>query len=189
LAYYVRAMTRNDITAVNELDREVFPDIRNSTNFQSELENFLARYIVIFETDSAENKNRDADKLIGYAGLWLMVSEAHVVNIAVSNNRRRNGAGELLLIALIELALQMNCNMITLEVRVSNITAQKLYEKCGFIPMGIRKGYYNDNNEDGIIMTIENINSNVFGENFKKLKENYRKKRGPIKIDLAALAS
>ncbi|MFA5760847.1 MAG: GNAT family N-acetyltransferase, partial [Dehalococcoidales bacterium] len=94
--------------------------------------------------------------------------------------------GELLLLALIELALDMKCNMMTLEVRASNMAAQRLYQKYGFTSRGVRKGYYNDNREDGIIMTVDNINSKTFKGEYKKLKGDYQKKRGAAEIILTA---
>jgi ribosomal-protein-alanine N-acetyltransferase len=76
--------------------------------------------------------------------------------------------------------------MITLEVRASNITAQKLYQKYGFTVRGVRQGYYTDNREDGVIMTVDNIDSRDFKEEFKKLKSDYHKKRGAAEINLTA---
>jgi len=76
--------------------------------------------------------------------------------------------------------------MMTLEVRASNVTAQRLYQKYGFTSRGIRKGYYNDNREDGIIMTVDNIMSKTFREACKKLKSDYQKKRGAAEIILTA---
>lgn len=186
LSYCVRRMTEDDISAVSELDRRIFPDMKMPTNFENELKNCMAHYIVACECDSAKSISSNDSNVIGYAGLWIMVSEAHIVNIAVAHNYRRRGLGELLLLALIELALDMKCNMMTLEVRASNVTAQRLYQKYGFTSRGIRKGYYNDNREDGIIMTVDNIMSKTFREACKKLKSDYQKKRGAAEIILTA---
>ncbi len=186
MSYCVRVMTQDDIPAVSKLDRQIFPDMQMPTNFESELTNCMAHYLVAFECGLAELKSSWMGSIIGYAGLWIMVSEAHIVNIAVDCNYRRRGLGELLLIASIELALDMNCNMMTLEVRASNVTAQRLYQKYGFTSRGIRKGYYNDNREDGSIMTVDNINSKTFKDAYKKLKVDYQKKRGAAEIILTA---
>ena len=185
MPYFVRFMTEEDIPAVSKLDCEIFPEMKMPTNFEKELKNCMAHYFVAFNGNSS-NPDNEAAGIIGYAGLWLMVGEAHVVNIAVSNDYRRQGLGELLLIALIEYALEMCCNMITLEVRASNISAQKLYEKFGFSVRGIRQGYYTDNREDGVIMTIDKINARAFKDEFKKLKNDFRKKRGAADIILTA---
>ena len=186
MSYCVRRMTEDDISAVSELDRRIFPDMKMPTNFENELKNCMAHYIVACECDLAESISSNDSNVIGYAGLWIMVSEAHIVNIAVAHNYRRRGLGELLLLALIELALDMKCNMMTLEVRASNVTAQRLYQKYGFTSRGVRKGYYNDNREDGIIMTVDNINSKTFTDACKKLKSDYQKKRGAAEIILTA---
>jgi len=184
LSYCIRLMTEDDIPRVLVIDREVFPGMKMPTNFQNEFKNCLAHYIVACKDKSQPDYR--LQNITGYAGLWIMVGEAHVVNIAVSPDYRGQGIGELLLIALIELALSMVCNMITLEVRASNVTAQKLYQKYGFTVRGIRQGYYTDNREDGVIMTVDNINDRTFKEAFKKLKSDYQKKRGAVEINLTA---
>jgi ribosomal-protein-alanine N-acetyltransferase len=178
-------MTEEDIPVVSELDREIFPDMKMPTNFQKEMKNCLAHYFVALD---GKLTIADACKssIVGYAGLWIMVGEAHVVNIAVSNGYRRQGLGELLLIALVEFALSMCCNMMTLEVRASNTTAQKLYEKFGFTVRGVRTGYYTDNHEDGVIMTVDKINNRAFRDEFEKIKNDFRIKRGAVDIILTA---
>jgi len=124
------------------------------------------------ETAATETLQRVA----GFAGIWLMVDEAHITNIAVAKEYRRKGIGELLLIATIDMARELKANTMTLEVRISNIPAQNLYSKYGFINMGTRRGYYLDNKEDAIIMTTEDINSAVFREHIQQLREQLSKK-------------
>ena len=114
--------------------------------------------------------------IVGFSGIWLMVDEAHVTNIAVSQQYRRRGIGELLLIATIDLARELKANTMTLEVRASNIAAQNLYSKYGFVQMGIRNGYYLDNRENAIIMSTENITSASFQEHIRQLRESLGKK-------------
>ena len=109
--------------------------------------------------------------IAGFAGIWLMVDEAHITNIAVAQECRRKGIGELLLIATVDMARDLKANMMTLEVRASNIPAQNLYSKYGFEKMGTRRGYYLDNREDAIIMSAEDINSAAFRERVEKLRE------------------
>ena len=109
--------------------------------------------------------------LAGYAGLWLMVDEAHVTTIAVRPRFRGRGYGELLLISLIEAAMDINARWLTLEVRVSNDVAQKLYQKYGFHGEGVRKKYYSDNNEDALIMWTDELYGQPFQTRFRRLKE------------------
>ncbi|MEI6502091.1 MAG: ribosomal protein S18-alanine N-acetyltransferase, partial [Armatimonadota bacterium] len=107
--------------------------------------------------------------LAGMAGIWMMVDEAHIVTIAVRNNRKNLGLGEWLLINIIELAVQLRAKYVTLEVRVSNKTAQALYEKYGFTRAGTRKKYYSDNGEDALIMTTFELNSPAYRATLQNL--------------------
>ncbi|MCL6444495.1 MAG: ribosomal protein S18-alanine N-acetyltransferase, partial [Alicyclobacillus sp.] len=88
----------------------------------------------------------------GYAGVWLIVDEGHVTNIAVDPDFRGRHLGETLLKALMATCRSQGMRRMTLEVRVTNGVAQRLYEKLGFKGVGIRKGYYTDNHEDALIM-------------------------------------
>ena len=100
-----------------------------------------------------------SQSILGFAGLWFMVDEAHVANIAVCGAYRNQGIGECLLISAIEISIERKARFITLEVRASNKIAQTLYEKYGLIEVGTRRGYYMDNKEDAVIMTAEGITS------------------------------
>jgi ribosomal-protein-alanine N-acetyltransferase len=123
------------------------------------------------------------EKVLGFAGLWFMADEAHLANIAVRVNHRRRGIGELLLIAVINLAIEQKARFITLEVRASNKEAQALYRKYGLIEVGTRRGYYMDNKEDAVIMTADNITSQTYLEGLNKLKQARAEKWG-ISSDL-----
>lgn len=124
-----------------------------------------------------ETKETEARQYIaGFAGIWLMVDEAHITNIAVAQECRRKGIGELLLIAAIDMAKELKANTMTLEVRVSNVPAQKLYSKYGFEKKGTRHGYYLDNKEDALIMSTGDISSAAFRERIEKLREALSKK-------------
>ena len=113
---------------------------------------------------------RSEDDIVGYAALWLMVDEAHLTSIAVRESHRRKSIGELLLISVIDLAMQLKAQVVTLETRVSNLPAQALYEKYGFAKVGMRRRYYSDNGEDAVIMTTENIASATYESRFQSLK-------------------
>ncbi len=97
---------------------------------------------------------RPAPRVLGYAGLWLWLDEAHISTIAVHPDWRGQGLGELLLVAMLERAMELKAAQCTLEVRVSNEVAQNLYKKYGFAYAGIRRHYYRDNGEDAYIMTV-----------------------------------
>ncbi len=112
----------------------------------------------------------ELDSIIGFAGLWLMVDEAHVTTIAMHPNFRRLGLGELMLVSLIDIAYHIGAKRVTLEARVSNYTAQNLYRKYGFREAGVRYRYYSDNQEDAVIMWTDEINSPVYKQKFQELK-------------------
>ncbi|MFF2483349.1 ribosomal protein S18-alanine N-acetyltransferase [Paenibacillus sp. NPDC058071] len=143
---HFRIMTLDDIDRIVELEREAFATPWTEEAFRNELlNNMFARYIVM-EQD---------DRIIGYGGMWIIIDEAHVTNIAVSEDRRGLGLGEKLLRELQRRAVYYGANKMTLEVRVSNEIAQRLYRKFGFEESGIRPAYYSDNQEDALIMWAE----------------------------------
>jgi len=118
-----------------------------------------------------QRQSKEAHHILGFAGFWIMADEAHITTIAAREEHRRQGIGELLLISIIEMATELKAGSITLEVRVSNTSAQKLYSKYGFTQVGLRRGYYTDNKEDGILMSTEDISSAQFQTRIKQLKE------------------
>ena len=112
-------------------------------------------------------------KLAGYVGVWFQGNEAHITEIAVREGLRGLGIGELLLIGSIRSATKYGSTVVTLEVRVSNFIAQRLYEKYGFSTAGIRKGYYSDNREDALIMTTSPIHTPDYQSQFDLLQQAY----------------
>lgn len=114
---------------------------------------------------------RSERNIVGFAGLWILLDEAHITAIAVSEAYRRLGIGEGLLISIVELASRLNANMVTLEVRASNLVAQGLYAKYGFRVVGKRPRYYSDNGEDALLMSTDTLNSASFQSQFQRLKE------------------
>ena len=116
--------------------------------------------------------------VLGFAGIWAMADEAHITNIAVRKRYQRQGIGELLLIVIIGLAIELKANIMTLEVRASNIPAQNLYRKYGFTQVGVRRGYYTDNREDGLLMSTKSITSISFQRHCQQLRQTYSRKYG-----------
>lgn len=207
----VRLMRKQDIAQVTEIDREAFPTLWSPVNYQHELQNRLAHYIVVYdeeetvgepEAKAATEKHRSGllskvrqlfshnrffgpgvlpsgkQYIVGFAGFWIMAGEAHITNIAVRERYRRQGIGELLLISIIDLAIELNAQFITLEVRASNTAAHSLYYKYGFTQVGLRRGYYTDNKEDGTLMSAENITSASFQAHLQQLKQAHSRKWG-----------
>ncbi len=142
----IEPMTLDDLPAVHAIERTSFSTPWPDDAYRSELRtNRLATYVVA----------RAEDQVVGFAGLWLMVDEAHVTTFAVDPAWRRQGIGEHLLVALLDVSIARGAREATLEVRLSNVAARRLYEKYGFRPVGLRPRYYTDNGEDALIMTTE----------------------------------
>jgi ribosomal-protein-alanine N-acetyltransferase len=139
-------MRLDDLPAIHAIEQASFSSPWPPHAYQSELEsNRLAHYLVA----------RVGDTVTGYGGMWLMVDEAHITTFAVHPAWRRQHIGERLLVAFLDLAIERDAHEATLEVRLSNLAARKLYEKYGFRPVGLRPRYYSDDNEDALIMTTE----------------------------------
>ena len=138
----IRTMTKDDIDDVYKVEEDCFADPWSKEVIRQELKNNLARYIVA-EIDG---------KVVGYVGVWFVLDEGHITNVAVHSDYRGKKIGDKLIKELVELCKENNMSAITLEVRVSNIVAQNLYKKYGFKIGGIRKEYYSDNKEDAMIM-------------------------------------
>ena len=144
----VELMKVDDLAEVQVIERESFSTPWPPHAYRQELEtNRLAHYIVA----------RCGDSIVGFAGIWLLVDEAHVTTIATRRSWRRQGIGERLILALLDLARTRGAHEATLEVRPSNIPARRLYEKYGFKVVGVRPRYYSDDNEDALIMTTESL--------------------------------
>ncbi len=146
----IEPMTFDDLPVVQEIERASFTTPWPSHAYQAELEtNKLARYLVV----------RAGREVIAYAGIWLLVDEAHITTFAVAPAWRRQRVGERLLLAVLDLSVARGAREATLEVRLSNLPARRLYEKYGFRPVGIRPRYYSDDHEDALIMTTEPLRS------------------------------
>jgi ribosomal-protein-alanine N-acetyltransferase len=155
-------MTLDDIPAVHAIERSSFAVPWPDDAYRNEiLTNRLASYVVA----------RAGDEVAGFAGLWVMVDEAHVTTFAVDPRWRRRGIGERLLLALLDLSVARRAREATLEVRLSNMPARRLYEKYGFRPVGIRPRYYSDNGEDALIMTTDALASAAMRERIARLRE------------------
>ncbi|NJD29172.1 MAG: ribosomal-protein-alanine N-acetyltransferase [Chloroflexi bacterium] len=155
-------MTLDDVAAVQAIERASFTTPWPDDAYRSELRtNRLATYVVA----------RLGDEVVGFGGLWIMVDEAHITTFAVDPEWRRHGIGERLLMALFDVALAQRAREATLEVRLSNLPARRLYEKYGFRPVGVRPRYYSDDGEDALIMTTEALSSDAMQARLARLRE------------------
>ena len=130
-----------------------------------------------------DEENNLQTPIAGYVSVWYQGEEAHITEIAVRETRRGNGIGELLLIGSLREAVKYGSRVMTLEARVSNFIAQRLYEKYGFKNVGTRKAYYSDNREDAVIMTTNPISSEEYQAMFRELQESFLTRWGEINFD------
>lgn len=144
-SFIVRPMGFDDLEEINILERKCFSDPWSLDTFVHEItRNHMASYVVVVDEI---NK-----KIAGYAGMWIILDEAHITNVAVLPEYRGKKVGQMLMNRQIKDSIVAGVVKMTLEARVSNITAINLYKKLGFIEVGVRKKYYEDNNEDAVIM-------------------------------------
>ena len=147
----IRGMELSDIDGVRAIEVASFASPWSRASFERELlQNAkVARYIVA-EVNGA---------IAGYGGMWLVMEEAHITNIAVRPGLRGRGVGMAIVAGLIDAARELGIMYMTLECRKSNVAAQNLYGKFGFARVGLRKRYYEDNHEDAVLMAVDNIQS------------------------------
>ncbi len=208
--FAVRPMAPVDIPQVVDIERESFPFMWPQTTYKRELQNRLARYLVLVERTTEPTPSPPSPEeaprgwretlrrlfghdsspaptpelIVGFVGIWMLADEAHVVTIAVRDSHRRRGVGELLLIAAIETALRERQSVVTLECRVSNAAALRLYGKYGFEKVGLRRSYYSDNQEDAYILTADGIGTPSYGRRFQRLRDEHRERWGEYEPSL-----
>jgi ribosomal-protein-alanine N-acetyltransferase len=189
LPYVVEPMRLRDIKEVMEIEHISFPSPWSARAYRHELlDNDLSHYFVVRQRQMGRpepgllariRRSLGVGKrppILGYGGFWLMASEAHISTIAVQPNWRRRGVGELLLVAMLDRATELEAEIVTLEVRVSNVTAQNLYHKYGFRRVGLKRHYYRERNEDALTMSTERLTSATFQSHFQQLKQALRER-------------
>lgn len=148
---HIRPMTLDDLPQVQAIERLSFPTPWPLAGYRRELtQNEQAHYVVL-----VQQEEDGGEVIVGYAGHWLVRDEAHISTIAVYPERREQGFGALLLGHMLLHALEHGAVVAQLEVRESNVAAQRLYERFGFEIVGRRKGYYRDRGEDALLMDLD----------------------------------
>lgn len=190
-------MSLDDIPAVMAIERASFPRPWPERAYRYELTENPEAYFVVARAHDTETRlpasrshwrqwaqrlglqSRAAathalSKVVGFAGMWMHVDEAHIATIATHPDWRRRGIGQRILIALLREAQRRRAEIVTLEVRVSNLAAQRLYLKYGFEEVGRRKAYYQDNREDALLMTILHFNTPEYRARLDALEQQLR---------------
>jgi [ribosomal protein S18]-alanine N-acetyltransferase len=144
----VQPMRRRHLRSVLRIEQQVYPRPWSSSLFMSEL---------ALRTTRAYYVARNGRELVGYGGLMMTVDEAHITTIAVDPRRHRMKIGTRLLLVLAREAIARGATAITLEVRMSNLGAQDLYRRFGFTSEGVRKNYYQEVNEDALVMWAHRV--------------------------------
>ncbi|HRE03063.1 MAG TPA: ribosomal protein S18-alanine N-acetyltransferase [Ilumatobacteraceae bacterium] len=157
----IEPMRRRDLTAIQVIERQVYPQPWSVNVFANEIEMSRQgqRYYICAHRDSM---------LVGYAGMMVVLDEAHITNVAVDPQRQRQGIGQRLLAELAWEARRRGCNALTLEVRLSNVAAQAMYQRFGFEPAGIRAKYY-ENVEDAIVMWCNGIDTPDYARRLRQI--------------------
>ncbi len=148
LTVTVQPMRRRHVRSVLRIEQQVYPRPWSSSLFLSEL---------ALRSTRAYFVARVGRELVGYAGLMMTLDEAHITTIAVDPRRHRSKIGTRLLLVLAREAIARGATMLTLEVRMSNSAAKEMYRRFGFGPVGVRKNYYQEVNEDALVMTVHDI--------------------------------
>ncbi len=154
----VREMREEDIDGIMEIEHGSFAIPWTKQDLIGELSNTAARYFVLLEDGVVS----------AYAGTWLIIDEGHITNIAVHPDKRGKGYGTKVTSAMMQAAVDVGVQYMTLEVRVSNEPALALYKKLGFKKAGVRKKYYEDNGEDAYIMVNDRLQQSIDRANGKK---------------------
>jgi ribosomal-protein-alanine N-acetyltransferase len=214
--FQIDLMTMDDIPEVGRVERRCFTNPWPLSAYRRELrfpeQNYYIVLRAIDEPDGSsaslhrnEMTRRALTRLVhpfarrmeeqalphiaGFAGMWVMYDEAHVTTIGTDPIYRGRGLGELMLVALFDEAIRRGASLLTLEVRVSNKIAQRLYEKYGMSVQGVRARYYTDNGEDAYIMWSQSLNDPAYRARLEELRMNIVNRLEPLLVDTPAFAA
>jgi len=153
----VRLMTEIDLDYVRKIEHEAYDtDFWSRRTFEEELVNGFSEYLIAEIVD-----DKQKGQILGFAGVWFMKDQLHLVTLAVLPACQKIGIGSILLLNCFGLAISADMQSIVLEVRESNIAAQNLYKRFGFKKIGKLSKYYRDNDEDAIVMATQSLDSMV----------------------------
>ena len=202
MTFYIEEMQPDDVPEVSRVERLCFTNPWPQSAYRRELRNPRNNYYIVLRErqDQSENgvdhdeeqrgrfsllpfrrkslENPNGDPIVGFAGMWILFDESHITTIGVHPDYRGLGLGEYLIVELFVEAMRRGAEMMTLEVRVSNDSAQALYEKYGFTRQGVRRRYYSDNGEDAYIMWSPRMREPEYVQRFEELRNALDKRLG-----------
>lgn len=216
MPYVIEPMTLDDLTEVHAVEMQSVPTPWPLSAYRRELSNPHGNYYVVCRwrppTDAQQppaRDNRPTDgrgifplfrrpqdeplpppkaSIVGFAGMWMLMDEAHVTIIGVAPGHRGRGTGEFVFTTLLDEALRRNVTWVTLEVRVSNTRAQGLYAKYGFSVQATRHRYYSDDGEDAYVMSSPPVNTAEYREQYAALRRANRERMAQFHESLAGAA-
>jgi ribosomal-protein-alanine N-acetyltransferase len=156
----ITRMRRRHLKGVMAIERQVYPRPWSPNLFLSEMSELRNRSYLVAKMGR---------ELVGYGGLMCYGEEAHVTTIAVDPTYHRRKIGSRLLFELMQEAIRMGARAVSLEVRVSNWGAQRLYSQFGFRPVGVRKNYYQETGEDAVVMWVDNVRSHAYHQQLERI--------------------
>jgi ribosomal-protein-alanine N-acetyltransferase len=154
LEVHIAPMRRRNLRSVLRIEQQVYPRPWSHSLFVSELALRSTRAYLVAKVGR---------EVVGYAGLMMSLTDGHITTIAVDPRWHRQGVGTRLLLALAREGVARGASALTLEARLSNKPAQEMYRRFGFVPVGIRKGYYADTGEDALVMWAYEVDTPAYG--------------------------
>ena len=162
LSLNIRPMVAGDIGTVVQLENKIYPQPWSERAFEEELAQDNRDYLV------AEG----ADGMVGYAGMFVSEEDAHITTVAVIDELRGQGLGTRLMLQLVDGARKAGAVSLTLEVRLTNYRARDIYRRFGFVPVGVRKDYYRD--DDALIMWAHDIGDTAYTDRIEEIRRSLR---------------
>ena len=192
MPFVIEPMTQEDVPEVSQVERRCFNNPWPTSAYRRELRDPEHNYYIVArwrDPNASPSPNEERPRggfprlpflrrseqaakgpILAFAGMWLMLDEAHITTIGVAPEQRGKALGEMLFVALLDEALRRHARWMTLEVRVSNAAALGLYGKYGFTQQGLRKRYYSDNGEDAYIMWSPPLNEPPMPQRLQELR-------------------
>ena len=190
----IEELTERHLSAVLQMDQDCLGGLWTEAGYRREIDSPNSQLLIIKSAPALSNpgypkptlqscpqppsppSSNLEPQIIGIGCVWFILEEAHITALAIQAPYRRQGLGQFLLISLLETAIQRQSEWATLEVRLSNEPAQKLYERLGFIAIGQRKKYYQDTGEDALILWNKGLQKRSFHHDLEQLKNKTRVK-------------